>query len=261
MTTTLFRRAGVLALVVAATTTLTGCAGVIGARMTYHDTEKTKITDIVVGGETGDVVITTGPVTETTITRIVQRSSNPGESYRLDGTTLTIDASCSMRCSVSYEIKTAPGVTVRGRLGSGDMRLSAVGATDIEVGSGDLTVTDATGPVKVRTTSGELKVLEAKGTVDAEANSGDLQVIHAGGAVTAKVDSGDANVVLSTPNSVTAEAGSGDVNVTVPQGSYKLITETGSGDVTLQGLENDPSAKNVINVQVGSGDVNVTSGV
>src|SRR5690349_5955644 len=104
MTTTLIRRAAVLALIAASTTALTGCAGVIGAKMTYDDTLKAKITDIVLTGGAGDVVVTTSEVDETTIHRVIRRSTNPGESFKLDGTTLTIDTSCGMNCSVSYEI-------------------------------------------------------------------------------------------------------------------------------------------------------------
>jgi hypothetical protein len=259
MTTTLIRRAGVLALI-AATTTLTGCAGVIGAKMTYNDTEKAKITDIVLTGSAGDVQVETGPFTETSITRVVRRSSNPTEPYKLEGSTLTIDASCGMHCSVSYLIKTAPGVAVHGELHSGDIRLDGVGATQLQVTSGDLTVSHATGPVQVRATSGDIKVLDAQSTVKAQATSGDMQVIDAAGAVDVRVSSGDVNVVLTKPNSVTAQATSGDIQVTVPQGSYKLLTHAGSGDVDVHGMESDSTSKNVIDVKVGSGDVNVTSG-
>jgi DUF4097 and DUF4098 domain-containing protein YvlB len=259
MTTTLIRRAGVLALI-AATTTLTGCAGVIGAKMTYNDTEKAKITDIVLTGASGDVQIETGPYPETSITRVVRRSSNPAEPYKLDGSTLTIDASCGMNCSVSYLIKTAPGVAVRGDLRSGDVRLDGVGATDLEVTSGDLTVANATGPVQVRATSGNIRVLDAQSTVKAQATSGDMQVINAAGAVEVKVSSGNVDVVLTKPDSVTAQATSGDIKVVVPDGDYKLVTSAGSGDVDLHGMQSDPTSKNVIDVKVGSGDVNVASG-
>ncbi|MFD0517635.1 hypothetical protein [Paractinoplanes durhamensis] len=123
MTTTLIRRAAVLALIAASTTALTGCAGVIGAKMTYDDTEKGKITDIVLTGGSGDVTVTSGDVTETSIRRVIRRSSNPGSPYTLDGTTLNIDTSCGPNCSVSYEIKTPTGVNVRGKEHSGDIVL------------------------------------------------------------------------------------------------------------------------------------------
>jgi hypothetical protein len=260
MTTTFVRRAGALVLVAATATALTGCAGVIGAKMTYNDTEKAKVTDIVLTGGAGDLVVTTGPVTETTITRVVRNDSDPGESYRLTGTTLNLDTSCGVNCSVSYQIRTAPGVAVRGRLTSGDVRLTGVGATDLQVTSGDLLVQDAAGPVQIRATSGDVRVVGAKSTVKVRSTSGDVQAIDAGGAVDAQVTSGDVTVRLAAPASVTAQTHSGDVNVTVPKGSYKLQTDAGSGDVATPGLVSDATSKNVIDVRTSSGDVNVTSG-
>src|SRR5690348_15187179 len=129
MTTPLARRAGALVLIAATATTLSGCAGVLGAKMTYDDTEKAKITDIVLAGDSGDVKISTAAVDQTTIRRVIRRTTNPGESYRLSGSVLSLDTSCGMNCSVSYEIQTPPGVKVRGNLDSGDVRLTGVADT------------------------------------------------------------------------------------------------------------------------------------
>ena len=261
MTTTLIRRVGVLALIVASTTALTGCAGVIGAKMTYEDTLPSKVTDVVLTGGAGDVVVaTTAGVTETTVHRVIRRSTNPGESYKLDGTTLTIDTSCGANCSVSYEINTAPGVKVRGKERSGDIRLEGVADTDLEVTSGDLTVSDATGPVQIKATSGDIRVLNAKGAVKIKSTSGDIEARDAGGPVDIGVTSGDVQVSLAAPNSVTAHSTSGDMTITVPaDGKYKLVTNSGSGDVHTNGLTSDATSKNVIDVRVASGDVTVAS--
>jgi len=110
MTTTLIRRAGVFALIAATTTTLTGCAGVLGARMTYNDTVQAKVTEVALSGRSGDVIITTGAVQQTTIKRVVRGSSNPGESYRMTGSTLNLDTSCGPDCQASYEEMKARGV-------------------------------------------------------------------------------------------------------------------------------------------------------
>ena len=257
MTTALLRRAGVLTAVAAATTALAGCAGALGARMTYEDTEKAKITDIVLSGGDGDVTIRTAAVTETTIKRVVQRSSNPADSYRVTGSTLTLDTSCGPDCSVSYDIQAPAGVAVRGQLRSGDVHLADVGATDLEVNSGDLTVSDATGPVRLRTTSGDVRVVGAKSRVTVQATSGDIEATNAGGPLDLRVTSGDITAKLVTAASVTAQATSGDVNITVPDGSYRIATITGSGHANVSGLHSDPAAKNVIDVRTGSGDVTV----
>ena len=260
MTTTLIRRAGVLALIATTTAGLSGCAGVIGANMTYDDTEKGKITDIVLTCGGGDVTVSAAPVTETTIHRVIRQATNPGKSYQLQGTTLTLDTVCGIHCSVSYEIKTPPGVKVHGKLGSGDIHLDGLADTDLELTSGDLTVTGSTGPVQIRATSGDIHVNDAKSSVKVQSTSGDIEALNAGGPVDVRVTSGDVQVSLAAPNSVTAHTTSGDVNVDVPRdGKYKLITSHGSGDLNLQDVQNDSSAKNVIDVRAGSGDVTVTS--
>jgi hypothetical protein len=257
MTTPLVRRAGVLALIAVTATTLSGCGGVIGAKMTYDDTEKAKITDIVLTGGSGDVRISTAPVDVTTIRRVIRRTTNPGASYQLSGSTLTINTSCGLNCSVSYEVQTPPGVKVHGSLHSGDVTLAGVADTDVEVSSGDVLVTDATGPVKVRATSGEISVLRAHGAVNAVATSGDIRAIDPAGPVTVRATSGDVQIRLAAPNSITAYVTSGDLDISVPQGRYNIIDRTRSGDTSTNGLTSDPSSKNVLDVKATSGDINI----
>ncbi|WP_250035989.1 DUF4097 family beta strand repeat-containing protein [Paractinoplanes maris] len=259
MTTTLARRAGVLVLIAATTATaLTGCAGVLGAKMTYDDTEKTKITEIRLDGGSGDVAIRTAAVTETSIKRVIRRSSDPGESYRLDGSTLVIDASCGHNCSVSYEIVAPAGVKVTGELDSGDIAFDSVGDTDVKLTSGDVMMIDPAGTVKLRGTSGNIRVVNAKKAVDVQMTSGDVEAMDIAAPVKLKVTSGDIDAVLSTANSVTAQTTSGDVHVQVPQGSYKVSTSTGSGDEGVHGITNDPTAKNEITLRTASGNAVVT---
>jgi hypothetical protein len=257
MTTPLVRRAGVLALIAATATTLSGCAGVLGAKMTYDDSEKAKITDIVLAGGSGDVKITTAAVDQTTIRRVIRRTTDPGESYKLSGSVLSLDTSCGFNCSVSYEIQTPPGVKVRGNLDSGNIQLAGVADTNVHVSSGDVLVTDATGPVKVDATSGDIEVLRSHGTVSAVATSGDIRAIDPEGAVNVRATSGDVEVHLTAPNSVTADVTSGDITISVPEGSYNVINRRHSGDTAINGLTSDPSSKNVLDVKAASGDISI----
>ncbi|MBU2669785.1 DUF4097 domain-containing protein [Actinoplanes bogorensis] len=261
MTTTLARRAGVFALIAAtAATTLTGCAGVVGAKMTFEDTEKTKITDIRLDGSSGDVTIRAAAVTETSIKRIVRRTTgDPGESYRLEGSTLVVDTSCGHDCSVSYEIVAPTGVKVGGELKSGDIALDAVGDTDVKLTSGNINVTDPAGTVKLRATSGDMRVVNAKKATRVEATSGNINVIDMAGPLELRVTSGDISATLTTPNSVTAQTTSGTVQVQVPQGDYKIVTSAGSGDASVNGLVSNPAAKNVLDLRTGSGDATVSA--
>jgi hypothetical protein len=259
MTSILSRRtAAVVLSAAAAATVLAGCGGV-GARLTFNDTEKVKVSEIVLTGASGDVAVRTAPIAETRITRVIHRSSDPGQTYRLEGTVLHIDTDCGRNCSVSYDIEAPAGVAVRGELKSGDVALDGVGATDVTLTSGDVTVRNATGKVRVQGTSGDISVLDGRAGADIRTTSGDVRALNiAGGPVTAVVTSGDVDVKLTTATSVTAETTSGDVNVIVPTGSYRIAADTGSGDDRIIGVVNDPASKNVITLQTRSGDATVS---
>jgi hypothetical protein len=260
MTPTLTRRAGALTLIAATIVALAGCGGV-GAKLTYNDTEKVKITAIDLAGHSGDVQVKTSAIDETRITRVIHRNSDPGRSYQLEGTVLHLNTDCGIHCSVSYQIEAPPGVTVTGTLSSGDVRLTGTGAADVTVTSGDVMVDGATGAVKVTATSGDISVVGAKGPVTLQATSGNLRAVDvAGGPVSAKVTSGDVVIKINTATSVTAEANSGDVQVMVPGGGYQVHAQAGSGDTNIgSGINADGASKNVLDLRAGSGDVTVTA--
>jgi len=259
MTSTVIRRAGAPVLLAAATATvLAGCGGV-GARLTFNDTEKVKATEIVMSGGSGDVTVKTAAITETRISRIIHRNSDPGETYRMDGTVLHIDTDCGSDCWVSYVIEAPTGVAVRGELGSGDIDLTGVGSADVNVSSGDIQIKDATGAVKARASSGDIDVLRPRGTTTMRATSGNVRVVDASGPVTATATSGDVDVIMAVARSVTAEASSGNVDLVIPAGSYRVVTDTGSGDAEIRGIVNDPAATVVLDLHAGSGDVTVTA--
>lgn len=258
MTSILTRRAAAVVLTAAgAAAVLAGCGGV-GARLTFNDTEKVKVSEIVVTGHSGDVAVRTAPIAETRITRVINRNSDPGQSYRMEASVLHIDTDCGRNCSVSYDIEAPAGVTVRGEMTSGDVTLDGVGTTDLKLTSGDVMVRNATGDTRITGTSGDINVLDGKGATTIETTSGDVRAMNVGGPVTARVSSGDVNVKLTTAASVTAETTSGDVDVIVPAGSYRISSGLGSGDERIIGVVNDPESKNIIDVRTRSGDATVS---
>ena len=257
MTTTLTRHAGAVLLVPVTVAALTACGG-IGARLTFTDTEKGKVTEIAMQGSSGDVTVHTAAGTETTITRVVQHSSDPGPSYRIEGTVLRIDTSCGPDCTVSYDITAPAGVAVTGGLTSGDVRLTDVKSADVTLTSGDIEVHGATAGVTARSRSGDMGVTGVGGAVTLDAGSGDVRATDVNGPVTARTNSGDIDVRLSAPASVTAEASSGDVRVTVPAGPYRVRTARSSGESNV-GITDDPTAKNVLDVRTRSGDVTIAT--
>ncbi|GID93330.1 DUF4097 family beta strand repeat-containing protein [Amorphoplanes digitatis] len=263
MTPTLARRTGAIALITATAAALAGCGAGVGARLTYDDTEKVKVSEIVLSGGSGNVTVATAPINETRIKRVVRTggSADPQASYRLDGTVLSIDTRCGEHCNVSYEIQAPTGVRVHGKLGSGDISLTEVGTAEITVGSGNVEVDRATGAVSVKSGSGDITVTDLHGATTLVAGSGNVEAhgLAGGAAVRAQASSGDVEVELAEAGPVTARTGSGNVELVVPDGAYQVKTHTGSGDTELIGVANDPSAKTLLDVQTGSGDVTITT--
>ncbi|GAA1625096.1 DUF4097 family beta strand repeat-containing protein [Actinoplanes couchii] len=236
-----------------------GCDGVVGARMTFNDVEKTKITEIVVSGRTGNVMVDAAPgATETTIRRIVRGGTSPDVTYQVSAGVLTLATDCGNACDLTYEITTPPGVGVRGELNSGFVQLTAVGSVDLTVKSGDVLVQEATGPVKLRANSGDMEVIGG-GAVDVETRSGEINVTDAAGPVTTKLTSGDIRLTLARPTSVTASATSGDIDLVVPEGDYRVATHTGSGEARVEDVKNDPKATNVLDLRTRQGDVRISA--
>ncbi len=250
------RKVAVLVLAAASVAVLAGCDGAVGAKMTFDDTEKTKVTDIVLDGGGGDVIVTTGNVTETRIKRVIRGGNGSGPTYKLTGTTLTLPTDCGFNCHIAYEVQAPTGVKVTGDLRSGGVALTDVGAVDITITSGDVTVDGAATPVKIKATSGNVTVSGVPGAT-LEATSGDLQAHDVSGPVDARVTSGNLDLELSKPASVTASVTSGDLNLLVPEGSYQLKEHSGNGDSTIDGIKNDPAATNVLDLRARSGDLTV----
>lgn len=263
MTPTLARRAGAITLIAATVAAVAGCGGGIGARLTYDDTEKVKVSEIVLAGGSGNVTVSTAAIAETRIKRVIRTGSadDPQDSYRLDGTVLSIDTRCGQQCNVSYEIQAPVGVRVHGKLGSGDISLTEVGSADVTVGSGNAEVDRASGAVSVKSGSGDITVNDLNGAVTLVAGSGNIEAraLAGGAAVRVQASSGDVDVELAAAGPVTARTGSGNVELQVPDGAYQVKTHTGSGDAELIGVANDPNAKNLLDVQTGSGDVTITA--
>jgi hypothetical protein len=257
------RRTGSLLVLGAALAGLAGCGAGVPNRLDFSDTEKVKVTEIVLTGGSGDVMVRTAAIAETRIKRAVsyRNAAEPGVTYRLAGTVLTVNTDCGSTCSVSYDIEAPVGVAVRGTLRSGDVHLANVATADIEVSSGNVDVTGATGAVKVRARSGDLTVTDVHGATQLVATSGDiLGTGLGGGSLSVESTSGDVSLALSKPGSVTVRATSGDVNLTVPAGAYNVNATATSGEVAQVGIADDTTAKYVLDVRATSGDVSITQG-
>ncbi|MEV4199254.1 DUF4097 family beta strand repeat-containing protein [Micromonospora globbae] len=237
---------------------LSGCDNLSYRRLDFDNTETARIDTIRVLPGAGDVVVrATGPESEVRIKRVVRyQGAEPDAKYEVKGSELVLDTECGMRCTVSYEVTAPAGVAVKGETSSGDVELTHVGAVELQVRSGDVRLSGATGPVRVEASSGNIDVSEATGAVTLRASSGDISARRVEGALDAEARSGNVVIEMEKPASVRAHATSGDVDVVVPAGPYRVRAHANSGDEHVT-VTNDPAATLMLDVSTTSGDINV----
>lgn len=184
-------------------------------------------------------------------TRLVRRIawSGPGDVPEVDAPVvidgeLVLDQSCQgpLICEVEWAIEVPAEVSVRVHLGSGDAAVRCV--------DGDITVETGSGDIDVDTIAGDL---------DASTGSGDIDVRAASGAIVrAESGSGDVTLEILEAGEVAATTGSGDVSIAAPAGAWALDLSTGSGDLDVERISDDPRAGRRLTARTGSGDVAVS---
>jgi hypothetical protein len=134
-----------------------------------------------------------------------------------------------------------------------DYVITAPRGTSIEAnsGSGDLNISNLSGPLKAGTGSGSIEASDLTGDVALNTGSGDIRA-QMNGAHYVKAGTGSGTIRLQgVTGGLYAETGSGDIEVAgQPGAGWKL--ETGSGSVTLN---TGGSAQFSLDASTGSGDV------
>ncbi|HKE52489.1 MAG TPA: DUF4097 family beta strand repeat-containing protein [Actinomycetes bacterium] len=255
---------------------LSACNVMEEHRFGQNDSVSETVRQIRIEGGSGSVSIDTGSGSTTSIRQTVQyRGDRPTvATHRMEGDTMVLDTDCGRNCSADYRVTVPAGVVVSGRVGSGDISLTGMASVDVETGSGTITARDVTGNVTAQTGSGDINardiggnaqvhtgsgtvtVSDVAGTTNADADSGDVNARDVTGSVDAVTGSGTVEVTLAAPTSIRAQAGSGDVTLTVPDGSYRVVASTGSGDQHIT-VPSDPSAPNTLEAHTGSGELTI----
>ncbi|NBE84615.1 DUF4097 family beta strand repeat-containing protein [Micromonospora rubida] len=237
-----------------------GCDTLSMRQLDFDTTETVAVTRVVVRPGAGDVTVRgTGPTGQVRVKRVLRyHGAQPDTRYEVHGDELVLDSDCGHRCSVSYDVTVPPGTAVRGEGGSGDIDLSQVSAVELRLGSGNIHVGGATGPVRAETGSGDVEVDDVPGPATLRAGSGSITGRGLRGQVDAETGSGDVDLELSAPASARAHADSGNVDLIVPAGRYRVRSSVGSGDADL-GVSDDPTALLLIDVATGSGNVTVSA--
>ncbi|MBN6035792.1 DUF4097 family beta strand repeat-containing protein [Amycolatopsis sp. 195334CR] len=147
------------------------------------------------------------------------RGTKPGQSHRVEGTTLVLDK-CGSDCSVNYDVVIPAALPVSGSASAGNVTITGAGATDVDASAGNVVLGQLAGPANVTASAGNVEV------------------------------------GLATPADARVKASAGTVTVTVPQGTYRVTTEANAGDSHVS-VPNTPGAPHVVDVAASAGDVTV----
>lgn len=233
------------------------------------------VTEVHVASGAGDVSIQVGSTAS--VHRELHFDGNrPGPSTTVANGVLTLN-DCGEDCTVDYIVTVPAAARVDGSTSSGDISIADASTVDVQANSGDVSVAGVSGGVSVTTTSGDIKAASAGGDLQAHSSSGDITVNGVSGAVTlqsasgrivagglrgarttAHSSSGSVTVTADVVQDVETQSSSGDVTITVPSGSYRVDTSSGSGDRRI-GIADDPSAQHTISAVTSSGDVRISA--
>jgi hypothetical protein len=227
------------------------------------------ITEIHILAGSGDVTyIPDDTVKGVDVRRRVRYLSQPPAAeatIHISGGVVTLQTDCGHNCGVSYEVR-APkgeqGIKVTGESGSGDVRLQGVSTVDLEVGSGNIEIKNATGAIRAKTGSGNITVTDVAGDAVLTTGSGDVEGRDLRGArTTVEVGSGQITLRLPGTGDASAVTSSGDIDVTVPVGTCEIVAETDSGDRNISVGAPTTANPHRVNLRTGSGDITVTPGL
>ncbi|GAA1979807.1 DUF4097 family beta strand repeat-containing protein [Amycolatopsis minnesotensis] len=179
----------------------------------------------------------------------------PGNSFRVEGDTLVL-ADCGSDCSVDYDVVVPKGTVVTGKNGSGDVKIQGAASADVTSGSGQVTVLGVEGPATVSTSSGDIEVHDIGGEVRARAQSGHVRGDGLRAKIDAEAQSGDVDLKVTSPQDIRAHTGSGHVRLTVPQDTYRVEGDSGSGERDIS-VGQSASGTHLLDIDTGSGDVTV----
>jgi hypothetical protein len=192
-----------------------------------HFTSDAAIDEIRVEGGTIEVVVRpatgTGVVIHRTARYLNRFHDRPGETHRVEGSVLVLSSDPDSAMSVIEYLVDAPaGVRVVADVGTGLLDLTGVSTVDATVGTGSVTVVEATGDVVARTGTGGV------------------------------------SVDLAVPADVEARADTGGVEVTVPSDAYRVEASSGLGEVIV-GVPNDPAAPHRLSLSTKMGRVSLAA--
>jgi DUF4097 and DUF4098 domain-containing protein YvlB len=251
---------------------LTGALSLIGLAVTDSDTQTRTyagVQRLVVEAGAADLTVTGGDRSDVRV-ELHRRWSwrKPTVNGRLEDGVLRLGRGCRGAilgtCDVTIRIQAPAGIPLVVRTGSGNVTAEGMRAgVDLRTGSGDVRGSLLQGTVTAHTRSGNVAVEQVTGDVEVTSGSGDVSATAvAGHNIKVRTSSGNASIeaMAPAPELVAASTGSGDIEVLVPDEPYRVETDTGSGDVDVSDLRQDPDAPRTVVATTGSGNITVRRG-
>lgn len=232
------------AVVVGAVLLTAGC-GIIGptVRTEGSATVDAAITEVRVDSSSGSLRISgdaDGDAAELEWTVVTRANRTIGPTYSVEGGTLVLSG-CGRWCSVDYTVSVPEGVDVHGRTANGAIELSDVGEVDM------------------RTTNGRISVDGAAGAVTAESTNGRIEGEGlSGSGVDVSTSNGSIELQIDTPQDVSARSSNGSIELRVPDGSYRIVTETSNGPEEVRVPQSD-DGRHLIDLRTSNGAISVRS--
>lgn len=138
---------------------------------------------------------------------------------------------------IDVDIRIPAGLTIQIEDGSGDITIEdASGDFEIDDGSGEINIRSVVGNIEIDDGSGDVRLEDVTGTVRIEDGSGDIDLERINGDVYIPDDgSGSIRAQNVTGNVTIDDDGSGDIDVHDVTGDF-IARDTGSGGVDYSGI-------------------------
>jgi hypothetical protein len=199
--------------------------------------------------DVGDVTLVPGPAATVEVSRVLRwTSTRPAYSEDWTGDTLRITSRCpaGQDCSTDDVVQVPTAVAVVSR-----------------IGSGDLSVTDVTGPMDLRTGTGAVAVDGARAGLRVRGGRVDVTAGSLGSTrVRVEVATGDISLDFArAPRAASATAHTGDIAITAPPvgAGYRVRATTGTGDRDVS-VATAPAARRTLTATTGAGDIRIAPG-
>jgi hypothetical protein len=202
---------------------------------------------IVVHTGTGDVRIVAADRTDVRLTTKEKRSIWGGGHVRVSGD--AADLRLKDRCDGFPVVDDPCGV---------DSILEVPRATSVRVvtGTGDLQAENLQGSAELRAGTGDLRAVGVSGPLRLSSETGDVHVEGPSPDVVARTSTGDIRVEARRPGTVQAQADTGDIHISVPDLTYAVDSQTGTGDENVDVRRDDASPRK-LRAHTDTGDVHL----